>query len=391
VICKENITIGVDARTVFSPERRGTGKNLVDLYRQLAKLSPEWRFVMYYEREGYENPFADIPNIEICRLRCKGARWNLWEELALPWAAKRRGLDILHCPAQTAPRWKPVPTVVTVHDIIPLRMDDGTPAKQRLRLEKNIRRTMQSATHVFTVSEFSRQDIMDCFGHTGENLSVLYWAPDRQVRQVSPDEIERVLNRYQVAGEYVFAFGSTSPRKNTPLVIDAFAEYVRRNPDTRVKLLLSGIRSERFQSHFLSQVKALGLTDHVKNLGFVDDEEIPALLSGASLLLFMSLYEGFGLPLLDAMACGTPILCSDVSSLPEVAGRAAEYADPNSVSDMASSLERLLSDSERRAELSRLGRERVAGFTWEATARAVVSTFETVMSGRHRVKRRGPS
>lgn len=371
----DTIRIGIDARTVFCPERRGTGKNLVDLYQRMASARPDWEFIVYYERQGFENPYSGIRNIIPRRLTMSGSRWDLWQNLRLPLAAKLDGVDLLHCPAQYAPWLKLTRTVVTVHDIIPLRFP-GNYGDVR-SIAQRLRRSLSVADAVMSVSQYSKRDIVDYFNADPEKISVITWAPEDESRVAMAADIAAVRKKYATGETYLFTFGATDPRKNTERVIRAFARWKNGGGDGR--LVISGIR----QSHegpFREEARACGIESDVVFCGFVPDEEIPALLGGAACLLFASLYEGFGLPLLDAMACGVPIIASQTTSLPEVAEKAALYCDPESEESIAEAIGRFMMSEDLRTELRVAGLERVKEFTWDRTAGQVLEVFERVLS-----------
>ncbi|AJF06508.1 glycosyltransferase family 4 protein [Geoalkalibacter subterraneus] len=373
---RTRITIGVDARTVFCPERRGTGKNLVDLYPRIAELRPDWQFVMYYEQEGFADPFSGIANISKKRIRMKGARWNLWENLRLPLAARSDKVDLLHCPAQSMPRLKLIPIIATIHDIIPLRFDAGGGGNAFKKSERVIRNSLLRSDAVLTVSHFSKSDMSDYFRVNGENIHVLTWAPDSQLCIATTGEIEQVRKKYGINKPYLFTFGATDPRKNTFRVIEAFARMKQNDVDGQ--LVISGIRDDR-SAVYRQKAIAFGVEDDVVFCGFAPDSEIPALLCGAEGLVFASLYEGFGLPLIDAMACNTPALASNVTSLPEVAGDAVLYCDPLSVDSIACGMTEIMTCEKTRARLREQGAKKVKEYTWERTAKTVLNVFEKVL------------
>jgi glycosyltransferase involved in cell wall biosynthesis len=363
--------IVVDARQVYRPDRRGIGKNLVDLYAALAAHRPDWRFVLAHDRT-VPDPLAGFPNVERRQIDIPGHRFNLWEQVRLPAAAVGWGADVLHAPANTGPRAPLARMVVTIHDLIPLEIAPDAPATRRWL--RRVRAAARAARHVVTPSRYSKGRICEVFGVPAGKVTVVPWAPAGNLRRVDdPVELDRVRGKYGLRpGEpYAFGFGAEDPRKNTARVIDAYAglpEAVRR----AFRLLLVGVQ-EPALSRFRERAGP-GVALH----GFADEADLPALLSGAAALVFPSRSEGFGLPVLDAFRCGTPVLTADRTSLPEVAGGAAVLVDPDSTEAVRDGLCRLLTDEPLRRELATRGAERVAQFTWEKAAAAVAGVFEAV-------------
>jgi glycosyltransferase involved in cell wall biosynthesis len=373
--------IGVDMRTVFQASRRGTGKNLLDLYTTIARRRPDWLFVMYHRNRQVDDPFADLANVESRFIDMPGDRWNLWQRVRLPLAARAARVDVLHCPANTGPRHPLRPMVVTIHDLIPL--DDRFGGPEAAAWERNVRRAVRKARRIVTPSETTRQMIVNRLGAPSDKVVVNHWAPDRGCQRVTDaDRLLRARQRYGLADDrpYVLGFGAADPRKNTRGVLTAWSQM---SPSLRQgwQLLLVGI-SPSAMSDFERLREELGIADSCVLSGFADEEDIPALLSGAEVLCYPSLAEGFGLPILDAMVCETAVLTSNVTSLPEVAGDAALLVDPEDVAAMTGGLAELLSNTARRTELVERGRERVRAFTWDACADRICEVFAAVADER---------
>ncbi len=366
--------IGVDMRAVYQPRRWGTGKNLLDLYTTLARQRPGWQFVMFHRGQGPDDPFAELANVENRCVEIRGDRWNLWQHVRLPLAARKAGVDILHCPASIAPRRPMSPTVVTIHDLIPL--DERFAAPGADRWIRAVKRAAHKALRVVTPSSFTRENLINRLGVASDKVVVNYWAPDRGCRRVTDaDELARVRGRYGLGDRpYVFGFGAADPRKNTRGALAAWAKLPAALRASH-QLLLVGIADSAMPA-LTEQVMSLGISDEVVLAGFADEADIPALLSGAAVLCYPSLSEGFGLPVLDAFVCGAAVLTSDATSLPEVAGDAAVLVDSESPGAIADGLTRLLSDDALRADLAARGEKRVQTFTWDGCAQKIGQVFE---------------
>ncbi len=370
--------IAVDARQIYRPERRVIGKTLVPLYAALAAARPGWRFALVHRDRAGVPDLDALPNVRRVRVDPPGAgRLDLWERALLPAAAWVARADVLHCPANTGPAWSRVPVVLTVHDLIPLELAPDDP--ESVRWAGRVRLAAGRARHVLTGSEYSKGELVRVLGLAPDKITVTPWAPAAHVRRVTdPAELARVRREYGVApGErYVFGFGAADPRKNTARLVRAFAGLPAGARDG-VRLVLVGIQPGAL-SGFQKLAAEAGVSDRTTLSGFAAEDDLPALLSGAAVLGFPSVSEGFGLPLLDAFTCGAAVLTGDRSSLPEVAGDAAVLVDPTSDGAVRDGLHALLTDDRLRETLVARGLVRAREYTWERTAALVAGVFERV-------------
>jgi glycosyltransferase involved in cell wall biosynthesis len=368
------LRVSVDARQVYRSHRRGTGKNLIDLYRRVACLRPSWTFVMFREETGVDDPFADLPSVQPCTVRMRGHRWDLWQQVRLPIAAWFAGANVMHCPANTAPRFPLVPLVVTIHDLIPLEPASGAVVDKAW--VNNVGQAARKADQVITPSDYSKARIVQHFAVDPAKVTVNYWAPDGKCDKVTdPLELSRVCAKYNldITQPYVFGFAAADPRKNTVRILEAWAG-LSNDLRSRYALLLVGVQEEALAG-FRLKAKALGLSESCIH-GFADEADLPALFSGATLLCYPSLAEGFGLPILDAFSCETAVVTSSTSSLPEVAGDAAVLVDPADTLAIRTALEQLLCSEQMREELVAWGKQRVKEFTWDRCAECFCRVLE---------------
>ncbi|MBU0641275.1 MAG: glycosyltransferase family 4 protein [Planctomycetes bacterium] len=412
--------IGVDARSIFLPRPRGTGRNLLDAYRRIPWLQPDWQFVLYHQRARREcsppplltdderraefapgtaanrrpsDPWG-LPNVAARRIDIPGDRFNLWFHLRLPVAAWRDGIDLLHLPANAAPLRCSVPFVVTIHDLAPLEIDDELSPRARAAFYRGVKRAVTRAAHVITVSDATADDLHRYFGIPRDQVTTIPWAPDNGVvaqaggESGRPDErtMKRLCERYGLTPPWMLNFSGASRRKNAAGLIEGVARLPVELRG-RFQLVFVGCEPESVRAQVLDRAKRLGGATQCRVLGFVPHEDLGGLLSGAQALLMPSLYEGFGLPILDAFACGTPVLTSNTSSMPEVAGDAAIYCNPRDARSIADGIARLLDESVA-AELVQRGRERLRQFSWERTARAMCQVYECCLAQRSGVKHR---
>lgn len=381
------VRIGLDARSIFMPRPRGTGRNLLDAYRLIPPTRPDWQFTLYHQRNAACEAVHGLPNVRTRRIDIPGDRLDLWLQVRLPAAAWHDRIDLLHLPANAAPRCSPVPIVVTVHDLVPLTDAGGCDQAQRRRFRRGVQRAVRGATHIISPSIATRDELCATFAVEPERVTVIPWAPDRGITEaigeiagIQPprgelqDRIERVRADYGLDGDWLLNFSGSSPRKNAHGLLDA---YARVPPAVRraVQLVLVGCEPASFRTELEERARRLEIRSRCRLLGFVPHEDLPGLLCAARGLLMPSLCEGFGLPILDAFACGTPVLTSNLSSMPEVAGDAAVYCDPRSPANIAEGIARLL-DPAHAQRLRQAGRERLREFTWERTARLMCEVYE---------------
>jgi len=378
---KPNPILAVDARHIYRPNRRGTGKNLIDLYRTIAHIRPTWKFIMFHQKPCPTDPFADLANIRAQRIDIVGDRFDLWQHVRLPLAAKLAHADLLHCPANTAPRRPGTPMVLTIHDLIPIDPRWQTPASKKWA--RNVAAAAKKARKIITPTQFTKRQIVNRFRVPADNITVNHWAPDRACNKITDQvHVNRVKARYGIHPdhEYVFAFGSGRPRKNTVKIIDAWGR-MPEDMRSRHRLLIVGLDRPAIE-RFRRRAERINGRNTCLLHGFAPEQDVPALISGAALLCYPSLSEGFGLPILDAFACQTPVVTAWTTSMPEVAGEAALLVDPEDENAIAAAMTDLLGDPQQRTEQIKRARQRVRRFTWQACAERACRVFEEVL-GKH--------
>lgn len=302
-----------------------------------------------------------------------------YKEYRLPLELAERGIDIYHSPRDMGlpePSRLPCPSVITLHDIILIRLagDYYSPARARL-YEGRLKSRVEKADHVITVSQYSRDDILEWAGIDPHKVSVVYNGVSEKFRPAMDEYLlDEVRSRYGLPLRFILCVGSTEPRKNIRRAIQAFGELRRLEPG--VSLVVTGVDYCRVGP---GEAFAGLPLDGVVFAGYVGDADMPAVLSSAELLFFPSLYEGFGLPPLEAMACGVPVVTSRSSSVPEVVADAAVLVDPRSIGEMAGALEMVLNSGSLRAELVEKGQKRAAQFRWEKTALETRKIYDQVL------------
>jgi glycosyltransferase involved in cell wall biosynthesis len=289
-------------------------------------------------------------------------------------AAAVKRPDILFVPAFSAPVLWPGKLVVTCHDLIGRLFPENFSRSAKLYWHDLLPYSLKHASHIITVSQNSKNDIIRLLNISPGKISVIPSAVDSAFKQCTDEEeIRKFRQRYNLPQPFCLAVGTIEPRKNLPFLVEAFARAKR---DDHVLVIVG---KKGWDTQALDRtVQRLHLSDRVKILEYVPEKDLAALLSTATALLFPSLYEGFGLPMLEAMACGTPVVASTASSIPEVAGTAALYADPKDNQAWTDCLSKIINDQALQERLRAQGLRRARQFTWERTAQQTLKIFHSV-------------
>ena len=358
--------IGIDARKLHD---FGIGTYIRNLLRQLARLDRHTDFVILCRPEDRaalatlgENfrPVAET-----------AGNYSVAEQLTVPLALKREGVTLFHAPHYVLPPLVACKSVVTIHDCIHLMFPQYLPNKIALTYARaSIGLAARRATRVLTVSESSKRDILRFVDTEPEKIDVIYNAYDERFA-VEPreEDVVRVRERFQLQDQFVLYAGNVKPHKNVERLIQAF-HLVRQRGLDHLKLVIIGDEVSRYAA-LRRAVHKHQLHQYVRFLGYVPEETLAVMYRLAGVFVFPSLYEGFGLPPLEAMASGTPVVTSNVSSLPEVAGEAAVLVDPYDPGAIADGIARVLTDERVRNEMRAKGLERARQFSWEASVRRV--------------------
>jgi glycosyltransferase involved in cell wall biosynthesis len=288
------------------------------------------------------------------------------------------GVDLFHATDHLLPYFRRIKSVFTLHELIFLFYPEAHKPLNRWFLTLMMPRFLRAADAVIAASECTKRDAIRFYGIPEEKITVIYEGVNPRFRPADPEAIAAVRARYSLPERFILYVGTIEPRKNLTALLEAYAIIQARN--TQHAILFVGKRGWLYEG-FFRRLRELGLEDRVIFTGYVPDEDLPAIYSAADLFVFPSLYEGFGLPVLEAMACGTPVVCSNTSSLPEVAGDAAILVDPTDVRALAAAMERALTDEHLRAEIRARGLGRAGHFTWEKAARGTLEVYLRVMRG----------
>jgi glycosyltransferase involved in cell wall biosynthesis len=371
-----SLRIAIDVRHIRD---FGIGTYIRNLVRALAQVDGENHYLLA-GRESDTEEFVDLPgNFEIAVYT--PPQRNLLSELSYSWFLRGLAADLIHMPVNLMPFVMPDPYVVTIHDVSSFLFSSQLTFRDNLRLFR-FRRSLLNARCVITVSEATRRDVENLLAIPQDRLRQVYSAPDPRFLQPPPAEadVHRLLERYQIQQPFILYAGRIRPHKNVPRLIEAFAVVrndLENHPVYRdLRLIIIGDEISRHPEVRRAVVQTRN-QQVVRFLGFVPFETLRTFYAAADAFVFPSLYEGFGLPPLEAMATGTPVITTSVSSLPEVVGNAAMIVNPENVFDIARGIREVLLDPAVRNRLIRAGSEQARRFSWQRTAQDVLEVYKT--------------
>jgi glycosyltransferase involved in cell wall biosynthesis len=369
------VRIAIDARKLRD---FGIGTYVRNLLRHLARLDRTTEYTVLCRE--IDSPFVETLGANFRTTPESSPAYSIREQLTVPLDLRRARVDLFHAPHYVLPPLTPCKSVVTIHDCIHLRFPQYLPSRigyayARTSLWVAIRRS----SRILTVSEASKRDILQYFRVAEKKIDVIHNAIDERFHEPPPEEeVERVRQRYQLDGPFVLYAGNIKPHKNLERLIEAF-HTLRKHGFEEVKLLIIGDEVSKYAT-LRRAVHRHKLHKHVRFFGFVPDQTLAVLYRLAGVFVFPSLYEGFGLPPLEAMASGTPVITSNVSSLPEVVGDAALLIDPYDPDALADAMRRVLTDSALREDLRQRGFARAREFSWERSVRRVREIYDEVLA-----------
>lgn len=357
----------------------GTETYARGLLSGLAEENCQAEFTVFVNKESEGWTLPDRKNFfrVVCNVQAgnRFARYA-YEQLLFPGLLKQFHLDVVHSLGYTGPLHTGCKSIITIHDLNYIAFGSRMPVVRRLGLKLFVCVGALTADHIIAVSEFSRGEIQQHLGIAAEKVTVVHEAPHPFRKRAAHDAGHDLLNRLGVQYPYWVAFSSTSPNKNILNLVNAFRR-IRNVYGLRNQLVLIG--------HQHSEGSRAGASLHEEGIlvtGYLDDSQLSSVLCRSQMLIFPSTYEGFGLPVLEAMECGVPVVCSGVASLPEVAGDAAVFFDPWNPEDMAEKIVSVATNEEWRESMRTLGRENLKRFSWAKTARETMRVYEQVVRSR---------
>lgn len=371
--------IGIDAHAIGS-RLTGNETYIKNLILALAGIDQVNEYVLFFTRpdiaKDWENRFPHV-RVELLRPHMPYIRIPL----SFPLALFRTGVDLLHV-QYTAPLISRVPTVVTIHDLSFEHFPQFFTPKERFFFKRTIPHTARRAAKVLTVSEFSRRDLIETYGLPSDKVVVTPNGVGSEFRPVQDERlVEDLKKKYGIEREYLLSVGNLQPRKNLARLIKAYTRLRELAEEFRCQLVLVGRRAWLYK-HIFHEAHRPQYAGDVILTDYVPEADLPGLYSGALAFVYPSIFEGFGLPVLEAMACGTPVITSNSSSLPEVVGDAGLMVDPFDEEALEKAMLRVVEDAQLRVQLSEQSVRQAAKFSWRRTAELTLAVYQEVMASR---------
>ena len=382
---KSNMKIAIEAQRIFRPNKHGMDFVALETIRELQKIDHENEYFIFVS-PGPDHCLNDSDNMHIVELRCPS--YPLWEQVALPRAVARVRPDLLHCTSNTAPVKCPVPLVLTLHDIIFLEKRQWSSRSLYQEMGWHYRRLvvpriLSECRKIITVSNFECNRIREALNLPKDRLTAVYNGYSPHFRQMPP--APEIVHKYVPSDDYLFFLGNTDPKKNTPRVLKAYGLYLRQSKHKR-PLLIADLKEEAIDG-ILSAEGIKEVKPYLSFPGYIPNADLAALYNGAFAFLYPSLRESFGIPMLESMACGTPVIAGNTSAMPEIAGEGALLADPLDENDIARKILLLEEDDTFYQQQVDYGLERVKLFSWRKSAEALLKIYKEIII--HKPQSRG--
>jgi len=359
--------VGIDVAILSSPAT-GIGYHILCLVQALARVERDIEFVLFGAPPSLLASMPHCENLQVrTAARLQGIKRLVWQQTALPWLAACAQVDVLHCPDFSRPLFSSVPIVNTIHDLSYLAPQPFFPFTKRMYKRALGHLALKHSDRIIVVSEFTRMEVLRHYPIDAQRVNVIHHGVNPVLR----------ARREEPKHPFLLFVGTLEQRKDLVTLLRAF-DVVRERGWISHRLILVGQPGFGW-SRIKAAIAASRYHQDIEICGYLKREAVEELLQTADLFVYPSVYEGFGMPVLEAMACGTPVVCSRAASLPEVGGDAVEYFEPTRVEGLAAAMERVLSSTERQAELRRKGLERAKLFSWEECARRTLEVYRKVL------------
>ena len=368
--------IGIEAQRIFRKNKHGMDYVVLQEIIELQKMDLRNEYYVFVA-PGPDRCIEDSHNVHV--IEVEGSSYPVWEQIKLPKAVREAGVELLHCTSNTAPIRCNVPLILTLHDIIFLEPRD----KRNRSLYQNmgwfyrrlvVPRILKKCQRIITVSEFERNNIVQKLRLPEKQVTMIYNGYNDWFHPMEDDEC--VFAKYMGERGYLFFLGNTDPKKNTERTLIAYSKYLERSTVKR-RLLMADL-DRQYLDDIISRNHIENIRPMIEMPGYIVNTDLPYVYSGAFAFLYTSLRESFGIPLLEAMACGTPVVTSNTSSMPEIAGPDAILVNPESADEICEQLLRLESDKTYYEQQVKVGLQRSQLFSWKFTAEQLLSLYETV-------------
>lgn len=364
--------IGIDGNEANQENLVGIGQVAFNVIKGLEKLDHKNHYIIYLK----ERPENNFPKVRTgWEYRVFGPK-KAWTQLALPFKlyTQREKLDVFFSPSHYSPRFSPFPRVIYLMDLWHHRHPEQFDKKDLYQLTSWEGYSVKNSAHILTISNFSKSEIVKFYQCPKGKITVAHPGFDRYQLADSASKIKKIKKKLGIKGKYLVYLGTLQPKKNLVRLVEAFGQVAKKRPE--VSLVIAGKKGWLFEEIF-TKVKELRLEERVIFPGFIAEEDKPYLLAGGEAFVFPSLYEGFGIPVLESMSLGVPVVAAKAGSLPEIGGEAAIYCDPYQTESIAESMEKVLQlNKKERNEIIVKGEKQAKQFSWEKCARKVLETLE---------------
>ena len=368
--------IGIEAQRIFRQNKHGMDYVVLQEIKELQQMDQANEYYVFV-KPGEDRCVESTKNVHVIELSCP--TYPLWEQWALPRAAKKYGVDILHCTSNTAPVWCDIPLVLTLHDIIFLEPRD----KQNKSLYQNlgwfyrrldVPRILDKCRRIITVSNFEMENIISKLNIPRERMAMIYNGYNEWFRPV--EDTKEIYKNYIAEQGYFFFLGNTDPKKNTERTLVAYSKYLEQS-EVKRKLLMADLDPE-YLNGIIERNHIENIQENIVMPGYIVNSDLPYIYANAFGFLYTSLRESFGIPLLEAMACGTPVITSDTSSMPEIGGKDAILVNPENSNEITAMMLRLETDQAFYEQQKLIGLERAKLFSWKKTAEHLLELYQDV-------------
>lgn len=368
--------IGIEAQRIFRKNKHGMDFVVLQEIKELQKMDTPHEYFVFV-KPGVDRCIESSEHVHIIEVNCPS--YPLWEQWALPRAARKAGVDILHCTSNTAPIWCDIPLVLTLHDIIFLEPRDKKNKSLYQNLgyfyrRWNVPRILKKCRRIITVSDFELGNIKQKLQLPDSQLKMIYNGYNEWFRPIESDKQQ--YRKYIADAGYFFFLGNTDPKKNTERTLVAYAKYLELS-EVKRPLLMADLDQEYLNS-IIERNGIEAIRDHIVMPGYIINSDLPYIYNNAFAFLYTSLRESFGIPLLEAMACGTPVITSNKSSMPEIAGHDAILINPESSDEIALKMLQLERDTDFYQRQKAVGLERAKLFSWRKTTENLLRLYEEV-------------
>ena len=368
--------IGIEAQRIFRKNKHGMDFVVLQEIKELQKMDTTHEYFVFV-KPGVDRCIESSEHVHIIEVNCPS--YPLWEQWALPRAARKAGVDILHCTSNTAPIWCDIPLVLTLHDIIFLEPRDKKNKSLYQNLgyfyrRWNVPRILKKCRRIITVSDFELGNIKQKLQLPDSQLKMIYNGYNEWFRPIESDKQQ--YRKYIADAGYFFFLGNTDPKKNTERTLVAYAKYLELS-EVKRPLLMADLDQE-YLNGIIERNGIEAIRDHIVMPGYIINSDLPYIYNNAFAFLYTSLRESFGIPLLEAMACGTPVITSNKSSMPEIAGHDAILINPESSDEIALKMLQLERDTDFYQRQKAVGLERAKLFSWRKTTENLLRLYEEV-------------